>query len=304
MGDDLMTLDQGSTLTVQQVKQQAQLLHKLLGEAMVDGEDYGTIQGCGPKPALFKSGAEKVCFLFRIAPEIDVEDLSEEGPPRVIRYRVKVRGMSPSGKFLGMGVGECSTAEEKYAWRRIVSMDEWDATDETNRRIKYYKDGEAKQVRTNAADQGNTVLKMAKKRGMTDMVLTVTAASNIFSQADDTPEGEDAEAGPKVQQPKAKAKGKGKGKGAGKAAKKDKETPLQWSGKVDQVEFDKASGTTAKGEWAMHLVHCQQDMRFATFSKSKAQEAEAARLNDSTVVIEYTKGDKGKQLVSIEVVEE
>ena len=51
----------------------------------------------------------------------------------------------------------------------------------------------------------------------------------------------------------------------------------------------------------MHLIHCQQGMRFATFSKDKASTAEGARLNEAKVVIEYTKGDKGKELVSIEV---
>lgn len=303
MGDDsdLMILDQGSTLTIQQMRKQSGLLHQLLKEAMVEGEDYGTIPGCGPKPALFKPGAEKVCFLFRIAPEIETEDLSEEGPPKVIRYRVSVRGLSSSGKFLGMGIGECSTAENKYAWRRAVSRDEWDATEETERRLKYHKDGADRQIRTNPADQANTVLKMAKKRAMVDMVLTVTAASNIFSQADDTPAGEEAEEGRKVQQPKAKEKGKGKS--TGKGGKKSKDVPFQWSGKITQVEFDKSTGTDGDRDWAMHLIHCEEDMRFATFSTEKAKTAEIARLNEDTVVIEYTKGARGKELVSMEVAE-
>jgi hypothetical protein len=38
------------------------------------------------------------------------------------------------------------------------------------------------QVRTNPADVANTILKMAKKRGLVDAILTVTAASDIFTQ--------------------------------------------------------------------------------------------------------------------------
>jgi hypothetical protein len=88
---------------------------------------------------------------------------------------------------LGVGVGECSSDEEKYRWRRAVNQAEWNETAEDRRRKKWKRGGRSGdyqeiQVRTNPADIANTVLKMSKKRAMVDGVLTVTAASDIFSQ--------------------------------------------------------------------------------------------------------------------------
>ena len=101
--------------------------------------------------------------------------------------------MSSSGAFLGAGIGECSSSEEKYAWRRAICDEEFDETPENRRRVKFSKyQGKiekTKQIRTNPADVSNTVLKMAKKRGLVDAVLTVTAASDLFTQdIEDLPE--------------------------------------------------------------------------------------------------------------------
>jgi hypothetical protein len=88
---------------------------------------------------------------------------------------------------LGEGIGECSSNEEKYKWRKAYD-EEWNATPENRRRIKFgkYKD---KQVRTEPADVANTILKMAKKRAQVDAVITCTAASDIFTQdIEDLPE--------------------------------------------------------------------------------------------------------------------
>ena len=40
------------------------LLQKTIQEVLVSDVDYGKIPGCGDKPTLFKSGAEKVCITF------------------------------------------------------------------------------------------------------------------------------------------------------------------------------------------------------------------------------------------------
>ena len=83
---------------------------------------------------------------------------------------------------MGSGVGECSSNEEKYKWRKAISQKEYDATPEDKRRIKFTYNDEIKQIRTNVADTANTVLKMAKKRALVDAVLTVTGASDMFTQ--------------------------------------------------------------------------------------------------------------------------
>lgn len=167
------------SLTAADVRAQVNLMQDVMLEVMKDGTHFGVIPGTKQK-SLYKAGAEKIMSTFRLAADPEVTDLGREGE---IHYRVKVSIRSASGQFLGAGIGECSSSEEKYAWRGAVHSKEWDATPENRRRVKYLRDGrEIQQVRTNPADVSNTILKMAKKRGLTDGVLTVTAASDLFTQ--------------------------------------------------------------------------------------------------------------------------
>jgi hypothetical protein len=183
------------------IRSQVNLIQEVMRDVMHDKEHFGVIPGC-KKPSLWKPGAEKIMATFRIAARPVVEDLS--GPDE-IRYRVTVEGSSSSGAFLGAGIGECSSNEEKYKWR-APKPQEFENTPDDRRRIKYENEGPAKQVRTNPSDVANTVLKMAKKRGLVDMVLTVTAASDIFTQdIEDMEDAPTAEAKPTVQEPQRKS---------------------------------------------------------------------------------------------------
>ena len=174
------------SLTAADVRAQVNLMQDVMQEVMKDGTHYGKIPGTQSK-SLYKAGAEKLMATFRLAAKPEVEDLSENGE---IAYRVTVSLLTANGTFVGAGIGECSSAEEKYSWRAAVHKKEWDATPENRRRVKYYRDGkEVQQVRTNPADVANTILKMAKKRAQVDAVITATAASDIFTQdIEDLPE--------------------------------------------------------------------------------------------------------------------
>lgn len=174
-----------------EIKASINLIQEVMSACMKKDVHYGTIPGT-QKPTLFKAGSEKILSTFRIAVELDVEDLSTID---CYRYRVKARGVIPSGEIVGCGIGECSTDEEKYRWRGAINDKEWEATPEDRKRIKYIKptswnkDGEVRQIRTNPADLANTVLKMAKKRAQIDLTLTATAASDVFEQdIEDLPE--------------------------------------------------------------------------------------------------------------------
>lgn len=167
------------SLTAADVRAQVNLMQDVMAEVMKDGVHYGKIPGTQSK-SLYKAGAEKLMATFRLAAKPEVEDLSDGGE---IAYRVTVSLLTAGGAFVGAGIGECSSAEEKYSWRAAVHKKEWDATPENRRRVKFYRDGkEVQQVRTNPADVANTILKMAKKRGQVDAVITATAASDIFTQ--------------------------------------------------------------------------------------------------------------------------
>jgi hypothetical protein len=170
------------SLTAADVRAQVNLMQDVMLEVMKDGTHYGTIPGTKSK-SLYKAGAEKLMATFRLAGDPETEDLSQNGE---IHYRVKVRLSTAGGQFVGAGIGECSSQEDKYAWRAAVCEEEFEATPENRRRIKFSKyQGKVeqkKQVRTNPSDVGNTILKMAKKRAQVDAVITATAASDIFTQ--------------------------------------------------------------------------------------------------------------------------
>jgi len=165
-----------------EIKQQVQAIQQIMHDEgiMQRGTHYGTVPGCGDKPTLLKAGAEKIMMTFRLAADFEIHDLSTHD---AVRYRIKTRIFSIlTGNVVGYGIGECSTDESKFRWRGVASDAEYEACDPTRRRIKFYKSGHSKQVRTEVADQANTVLKMAKKRSLVDGILTATAASDIFTQ--------------------------------------------------------------------------------------------------------------------------
>lgn len=171
-------------LTAEEVKSQVNRIQAIMQHVMKPNEHYGKIPGCGDKLALLKPGAEKILSTFGIAVDPIIEDLSGSDE---IRYRVKCR-MTSGGEFLGAGIGECSSNEEKYKWKKPTCDEEWEAMDESRRRVKWFKGYQGKspyqvkQIRTEPSDVANTILKMGKKRAMIDGTLTVTAASDIFVQ--------------------------------------------------------------------------------------------------------------------------
>ena len=186
-----IVISRDRNLTAVEVQAQVNLVQKVMKQVMKAGVHYGKPFKSSKKQTLLKPGAEKLCMTFRIAPEYDIEDLSTDD---AIRYRIKCKGIHiPSSMELGYGVGECSSDEDKYKWRGMICQKEYDATSIEKKRIKYKKDygkiEEIKQVRTEIADIANTILKMCKKRALVDMVLTVTAASDLFDQdIEDLPE--------------------------------------------------------------------------------------------------------------------
>jgi hypothetical protein len=169
--------------SVASLRAQIQLIQHAMTDVMIENVHFGKIPGT-PKPSLWKSGAEVLCAMFRIAPIFLTDDLST---PDCVRYRVRCIGRhQTSGIDLGEGVGECSSDEAKYKWRSPVCDEEFTATPADRRREKWMRGSSGayvqKQVRTEPADIANTVLKMSAKRAHVSMVLNVLAASDCFSQ--------------------------------------------------------------------------------------------------------------------------
>src|SRR3990172_7078034 len=184
-----MTVQDRHQLTAVEVKAGLDLILQVMKNCMEKGRDFGVIPGC-KLPSLWKPGSEKILTAFRIGVDPEVENISTEDEAHFI---VKARLFHEvTGLELGKGVGEASSNEEKYKWRKAVCDQEYDETPDDRRRLAFkavwkngYKTGEferVKQVRTNKADISNTILKMAKKRAQIDGTLTTTAASAVFTQ--------------------------------------------------------------------------------------------------------------------------
>ena len=174
--------------TAVQVKAQVAVIQDIMKSVMIQDVHYGTIPGT-QKPTLYKAGSEMLLSAFNIAVEPVIEELSTY---QEIRFRIQVRGIHmATGGLVGIGIGEASSNEERYKWKKAADR-EFNATPEDRRRIKFTSywdqdqrrrvEKEVKQVRTEPADLANTVLKMAKKRAQVDMTLTCLAASDVFDQ--------------------------------------------------------------------------------------------------------------------------
>lgn len=203
--NDMVISEGRAVLSASDIRAQVNLVQEVMRAVMKDGTHYGTIPGT-PKPTLYKAGAEVLGATFRIAPEYRVDDLSTED---CYRYRVTCLGRhQTSGIVLAAGMGSASSNEQKYKWRKAICKEEFDATSENRKRLKY---GHAKggghytetQVRSEPDDIENTVLKMACKRAQIAMTLNATAASDIFTQdIEDLPEGMTTDDAPRAK-PKA-----------------------------------------------------------------------------------------------------
>lgn len=277
-------------LTAKEVKTQVNLIQEVMTAVMKKDVHYGVIPGC-KQPSLYKAGAEKILTTFRLSVEPIVEDLSTHDE---IKYRVTARGVHQiSGIFVGAGIGECSSSEDKYKWRGAVSPEEFAATPEDRKRIKYGKGYTTNQVRTNPADLANTVLKMAKKRAQVDLTLTATAASDCFTQdLEDIPDEYDNIKGPAA----------ASGKPTTAAPQKKAEAPTggaqEVTGLIEAITFKEGN---SKGKvWTLYTIKAA-GMTFSTFDKKHAEYAKEAKEMEQPVKIEYTAGEKGNTMVSVKV---
>ncbi len=184
----------GGALTVQEMKGQIELIQLHMRENMRKDEHYGVIPGCGDKPSLLKSGAEKLAFIFKLSPSFGITEKTLERGHREYQVLCTLTHY-PSGTVIAQGVGACSTMESKFRYRsenthKPVPKEYWD-----NRDIELLGGSSysARKVdknwfifhrveHDNPADYYNTVLKMAKKRAQVDATLSGTAASDIFTQ--------------------------------------------------------------------------------------------------------------------------
>lgn len=151
-----VAITQASNAGALEVRQQVNAIQHLMREVLQDGQHYGKVPGCGPKPTLLQPGAEKIAYMFHLVPTYDVARTDYDGGHREYEITCKLTSRD-TGEVMGYGVGTCTTLESRYRYRKGREVE-------------------------NPADSYNTVMKMAKKRAFVDAVKSTTAASDIFTQ--------------------------------------------------------------------------------------------------------------------------
>lgn len=287
-------------LTAVEIKAQVQLIQQVMSSVMVKDVHYGTIPGT-QKPTLYKAGAEKILSTFRIGVDPSGESITDLSTPDEVRYRVAVKGFDQiNGAVLGVGIGECSSNEEKYKWRKPVCDEEFNETPDDRKRTVWKKvfnkdPYQVKQIRTNPSDVANTILKMAKKRAQIDMTLTVTAASDVFDQdLEDMPE-------------ELRESVTTKSNGRSPLKKPEKKSKANTSGKSVEIivsEIEIKEGEKDGKPWTMYGIKDDEGTIYKTFSETFADLANSAKEMGSKIKIKYSDGKYGFSVINLEVVNE
>lgn len=300
MGNDLTTTE--GYLTASDLQRQSNMIKEILKNVLVKDVHYGVPFAGSPKQTLLKPGAEKILTTFRIAVDPETEDLST---PDEIRYRVKCKGVSIlTGNLIGVGIGECSSSEEKYKWKKPVCLQEFDETPSDRKREKWIKSynnfEKIQQIRTNPSDIANTILKMAKKRAQADLTLTATAASDIF----DAPEYDDMPEEPtdtdQTQKPEAKK--------PMEPPKRKSEAPQAPSKDIFEIILsgDASEVTEKEGEkngkkYMIYYVSAPEG-KFASFSDTVAETVRNCIKGNLEYKLKYIKDSYGNKIESVEIV--
>ena len=99
--------------SVAQVRAQVNKIQEIMREVMKDGEHFGVIPGT-QKPTLYKAGAEKLLFTFRMDPQYDA-NREYDGDHLTVTSLCTLYHI-PTGNRLGSGMGSWQTPQcESYA---------------------------------------------------------------------------------------------------------------------------------------------------------------------------------------------
>lgn len=174
---------------LQEMKQKLNLTQQFFKEVMIEGQDYGVLEGTA-KPTLLKAGAEKLCELYGFSPIVKMIEETAERDTGYYRARVTISLIHRrSGVTIADGVGEANTMESRYRWRWVFENELPRGIDKNSLVQKSFpkKNGNGTYIKYRIENEDlhslwNTVLKMAKKRGLIDAVLSATRSSGIFTQ--------------------------------------------------------------------------------------------------------------------------
>jgi len=215
-------------MSIAEMKDRYQMMARITGEIMREGQDYGAIPGTGKKPSLLKPGAEKLTTFFGLRKEFDIvkqdEDWmgTEHGGEPFFYYLVRC-SLWRDNVLVAAADGSCNSWESRYRYRkaeRVCPQCQADAIIKGKQEYgggwvcfkkrggcgAKFPDGDqaiegqqtGRILNKDIYDQVNTILKMAEKRALVATTLLAVAASEFFTQ-----DMEDIIDGDWTEQPKA-----------------------------------------------------------------------------------------------------
>ncbi len=176
----------GPVVSMQQWAERRKAFNDWVNSQLHGGVDFGKVPGTD-KPTLLKPGAEKIAQFYGCA--VLLEAIERERDMQTgffyIEYLAKLVSIQ-TGQIVATGVGACSSYESKYRWRWENWKDKKNAPpadsgwEQANGKYgTYYR---RRIENRDLIDTWNTVIKMAKKRALVDACLTVSGASEKFTQ--------------------------------------------------------------------------------------------------------------------------
>lgn len=167
MTDNELAVINGPVMDMEQYGKSRITLKAFIEKKMKEETDFGIIPGT-KKKSLYKPGAEKLAKIFGLRPDYVVEKEVEDFEKGFFYYKVRCNLIHiMTDKVVGTAVRSCNSMEKKY---RTVS--EWI--------------GGVRKVRSatpeEQADKQNTILSMAQKRALVEVVKLATGASEIFEE--------------------------------------------------------------------------------------------------------------------------
>lgn len=188
MSDELLVVNSlpAPVASQQQWAERRTQFNEFVNKSLHSGVDFGKVPGTD-KATLLKPGAEKILQMYGCAPQLSVTLRDQDPNTGYLYIEFTAKAVSiQTGQVVAEGVGSCSSYESKYRWRWENWRDKkapppaeqgWEMT--AGKFGTYYR---RRVENRDLIDQWNTVLKMAKKRALVDLALTLSGASERFTQ--------------------------------------------------------------------------------------------------------------------------
>ena len=140
-------------LSLEETKEFESKINECIDEIFVEGIHYGSVPGV-KKKFIFKAGCEVILSMMGLVARTTIIDKVEDYAKAVFSYTSKTFLIDSSGCVRAEGYGVCNSKENKF-------------------------------LKVNAYNVQNILIKLSRKRSITDAVLSVASLSNKFSQDED-----------------------------------------------------------------------------------------------------------------------